>query len=61
MIQTERQHGVAGLVNLFGIESPGLTSSLALARHVRLLLDADRGSTSGQSSPSLSSGSYAFD
>ena len=24
-------HGVAGLVNLFGIESPGLTSSLALA------------------------------
>lgn len=24
-------HGIAGLVNLFGIESPGLTSSLALA------------------------------
>jgi L-2-hydroxyglutarate oxidase LhgO len=23
-------HGLAGLVNLFGIESPGLTSSLAI-------------------------------
>jgi len=32
-------HGVAGLVNLFGIESPGLTSSLALAEEVRRLLD----------------------
>ena len=31
-------HGVAGLVNLFGIESPGLTSSLALADHVVGLL-----------------------
>jgi L-2-hydroxyglutarate oxidase LhgO len=34
MIQGPREHGVAGLVNLFGIESPGLTSSLAIADHV---------------------------
>ena len=32
-------HGLAGLVNLFGIESPGLTASLAIADHVRGLLD----------------------
>jgi L-2-hydroxyglutarate oxidase LhgO len=30
-IQGPAAHGVAGLVNLFGIESPGLTSSLAIA------------------------------
>ena len=27
-------HGLPGLVNLFAIESPGLTSSLAIADHV---------------------------
>lgn len=34
VIQTETDHGFPGLVNLFGIESPGLTASLALARYV---------------------------
>jgi len=29
---------VKGLVHLLGIESPGLTSSLAIAEHVRALL-----------------------
>lgn len=32
------QHGLPGLVNLFGIESPGLTASLAIAEHVSNLL-----------------------
>lgn len=34
LIQGEDVHGLPGLVNLFGIESPGLTSSLAIAEHV---------------------------
>jgi L-2-hydroxyglutarate oxidase LhgO len=34
VIQGPRDHGVPGLVNLFAIESPGLTSSLVLAREV---------------------------
>lgn len=33
------RHGIVGLVNLFGIESPGLTSSLAIAEHVLRTLE----------------------
>jgi len=40
IISGPRQHGVPGLVNLYGIESPGLTASLALAEEVRRLLPA---------------------
>ena len=35
-----REHGADGYVGLFGIESPGLTSSLAIAKHVAGLLNA---------------------
>ena len=38
MIQGPKEHGVAGLVNLFGIESPGLTSSLAIGARVAEML-----------------------
>jgi L-2-hydroxyglutarate oxidase LhgO len=31
MLQGPQDHGIAGLMNLYGIESPGLTASLAIA------------------------------
>ena len=33
IVQGPADHGCAGLINLFGIESPGLTASLALGAH----------------------------
>ncbi|MCO4799122.1 MAG: NAD(P)/FAD-dependent oxidoreductase [Colwelliaceae bacterium] len=39
-IQSKQQHDINGLVNLFGIDSPGLTSSLAIANYVaKVMLD----------------------
>ena len=37
-ISGPQDHGVAGIVNLFGMESPGLTSSLALGDYIAGLL-----------------------
>lgn len=34
VVQGPGEHGIPGLVNLLGIESPGLTSSMAIAEHV---------------------------
>jgi L-2-hydroxyglutarate oxidase LhgO len=41
VIQGPAVHGIAGLVNLYGIESPGLTASMALADEVVRLLDGE--------------------
>ena len=41
VIEGPRSHGVPGLVNLFGIESPGLTSCLAIGDHVRDMVSQD--------------------
>jgi L-2-hydroxyglutarate oxidase LhgO len=38
VIQGPREHGIEGLVNLFAIESPGLTASLVLAQEVAAAL-----------------------
>jgi L-2-hydroxyglutarate oxidase LhgO len=38
VIHGEEEHGNPGLVMLFGIESPGLTASLAIGEYVRALL-----------------------
>ncbi len=34
VIQGPDDHGVSGLINLYGIESPGMTAALAIADHV---------------------------
>lgn len=39
LIQTEKDHQIRGLVNLLGIESPGLTSCLSIADYVANKLD----------------------
>ena len=38
MIQGEEIHNIKNLINLFGIESPGLTSSLVLGEYIHELV-----------------------
>lgn len=40
VIEEASAHGAPGFIMLLGIESPGLTASLAIAQHVRELVDA---------------------
>lgn len=40
-IHASAEHGIPRLVALYGIESPGLTSSLAIAKYCKALLDAN--------------------
>lgn len=51
VVQGPADHGVPNLVNLFGIESPGLTASLAIGEHVAGLL--------GLAAPSVSEPAHA--
>jgi L-2-hydroxyglutarate oxidase LhgO len=39
-LQGPADHGVPGWVNLYGIESPGLTAALAIAKRVQNLVTA---------------------
>lgn len=41
VLQGQADHGLSGLVNLFGIDSPGLTASLAIAERVAAMIGVD--------------------
>lgn len=51
-IDGAERHGIAGLINLFGIESPGLTSSLAIADYVAALINAPAAAPTVPAGPS---------
>jgi L-2-hydroxyglutarate oxidase LhgO len=63
-IDGPERHGLSGLVTLFGIESPGLTSSLAIGEQVARALDAapvHNGASSRKVAPSVFSGKSGCD
>jgi L-2-hydroxyglutarate oxidase LhgO len=39
IIKDEEENGLPGLINLIGIDSPGLTASPAIAKHVRVIAE----------------------
>ena len=41
IISTPAEHGVGGLINLFGIESPGLTACLAIAEQIAAIVQRE--------------------
>ena len=41
IIQNEKKHGLDGLINLIGIDSPGLTASPAIATYVRKIINGE--------------------
>ena len=41
VFEDHNRHGIPGLINIFGIESPGLSASLAIARHITQQLESD--------------------
>lgn len=53
VVEGRAQHGIAGLVNLLGIESPGLTACLALGEHVAGMLEAEAQATRRCTAPPL--------
>ncbi len=51
VIQSSAAHGILGLINLFGIESPGLTSSLSIASTVAAIVNEQEALTISRSEP----------
>lgn len=62
VIAGPRAHGVTGLINLFGIESPGLTAALAIADHVGKIASDDLrrggGHKGGAADPAATASSF---